>query len=513
MFNDEIDITGRHDKVTTAILDEIRSLRRSNKRLEASVKQNLAQILGAYLDDTILLKRVVAELVPGAAGLMEKERASYENAEANQHQPAYVSTREDVQASPETIDDIPQTPLYGPSSDDEGNDPGPPGKPSFSIGHTNQASKLLSWPMIAELVAPGLKNIKLKDRYLMVTEQRRGLLRLFGRGEGLDLANGYDKEMYDQGNDSGPSTSEADDGASDHYSPSDFDRFSDRWGYITFNNSPPANVEIYRTTEGHPGGLNEHGLLQLDPETVWRLVNSYMDNINIMHPILTKGRLHSIVRGFLKAAPERFTNTALIGPVSRLFAVAGTPIEVTGSPGMKRKRSLGLGERPEAVNDFGNRQGIPRSISTALVLLVLALGKICEHKGKLPDVVHRDVPLGGSLSMRNGHSPSPLHTSPPSSTPILALPSPAEGEPRHLPSRRTLFDGQSPFSTNRDVVPGLAYFATATDIIGNQLGGNSLQHVHVNILAALYHGQLARVLESHAYIHEACRALQHILRP
>jgi hypothetical protein len=66
---------------------------------------------------------------------------------------------------------------------------------------------------------------------------------------------------------------------------------------------------------------------------------------------------------------------------------------------------------------------------------------------------------------------------------------------------------------NLDVIPGLAYFALATDIIGNQLGGNSLQHVHVNILAGLYHGQLARVLESHAYIHQACRSLQVILRP
>ena len=88
-------------------------------------------------------------------------------------------------------------------------------------------------------------------------------------------------------------------------------------------------------------------------------------------------------------------------------------------------------------------------------------------------------------------------------------------------SRRSSLDGvQTPSSSpraknakNLDVIPGLSYFAMATDIIGNQLGGNSLQHVHLNILAGLYHGQLGRVLESHAYISQACRSLLVILRP
>jgi hypothetical protein len=63
------------------------------------------------------------------------------------------------------------------------------------------------------------------------------------------------------------------------------------------------------------------------------------------------------------------------------------------------------------------------------------------------------------------------------------------------------------------MMPGLAYFAFATDILGNQLGGNSLQHVHAYILAGLYHAQLARIMESSAYIANASRILQVILRP
>jgi hypothetical protein len=52
----------------------------------------------------------------------------------------------------------------------------------------------------------------------------------------------------------------------------------------------------------------------------------------------------------------------------------------------------------------------------------------------------------------------------------------------------------------------------ATDIIGNQLGGNDLLHVQANILASLYQGQLGRVMESHGFLAAACRAIQVQLR-
>jgi hypothetical protein len=64
-----------------------------------------------------------------------------------------------------------------------------------------------------------------------------------------------------------------------------------------------------------------------------------------------------------------------------------------------------------------------------------------------------------------------------------------------------------------DSIPGLEYFALATDVIGNQMGGSSIKHVYANIFAGLYHGQLGRVIESHAYIANACTTLQNIMRP
>jgi len=151
-------------------------------------------------------------------------------------------------------------------------------------------------------------------------------------------------------------------------------------------------------------------------------------------------------------------------------------------------------------------------------MLVMALGAICEHTQPL-DTEKFDNPLGSP--MQNGQPPSPpSQTSPTMSTP-LTLPSPMDSDRTQSRSRRTSIEGTTLATKNTsgtkaknlDFIPGLTYFAFATDIIGNQAGGNSLQHVHANILASLYHGQLCRPLESHAYLHQACRSLQVILRP
>ena len=64
-----------------------------------------------------------------------------------------------------------------------------------------------------------------------------------------------------------------------------------------------------------------------------------------------------------------------------------------------------------------------------------------------------------------------------------------------------------------EVIPGLDYFAYATDILGNHTGGHSLPHVYACLLAGLYHGQLGRVLESYHYIARASLTLHGVLRP
>jgi len=67
---------------------------------------------------------------------------------------------------------------------------------------------------------------------------------------------------------------------------------------------------------------------------------------------------------------------------------------------------------------------------------------------------------------------------------------------------------------NYEVIPGLEYFAYATDILGNHLGAyNNMKNVYANIFAGLYHGQLGRPMESFAFIHKASHKLQVIMRP
>jgi len=59
-----------------------------------------------------------------------------------------------------------------------------------------------------------------------------------------------------------------------------------------------------------------------------------------------------------------------------------------------------------------------------------------------------------------------------------------------------------------DIIPGLAYFTKAADILGELLGGSDLPYIQANLLAGLYMGQLARILPSYSYISQACVAAQ-----
>jgi hypothetical protein len=91
----------------------------------------------------------------------------------------------------------------------------------------------------------------------------------------------------------------------------------------------------------------------------------------------------------------------------------------------------------------------------------------------------------------------------------------------HSRGRKTSLEGGPFFSKNRnpkaknqDLLPGLPYFALATDIIGNQLGGNSLQHVHANILAGLFHacsGEFWKVMLTSTTLAVVCKSCSSIL--
>jgi hypothetical protein len=506
----------RIDKAQADILDTV-------LRMESAfngLAEKLVGTMNSLSGKVDLFERVLVSNVPGA-------EANLQDAQALQYSRTSVGS---VSQGFKTEPMYPSTPSQHTSleriegdegeeeEEDEAGDPVPPGKPSIPVNHTTGAARLLLVGPIAELAAGVIATEKIKnEKYPMIQEEKRGVLRLFGRGEGLDRPPGYEKDpQADYGAESTPS-----DTNSDISSPA-----GEEWGQIGGltppgdDNSPPIQRGNVIDTEGMP---------DLRRETVLRYVDSYNRNINNMHPILIPRRLNALVEAFLKSIPSSHARPRQVenltghgsntrGP-SASFVGGGS--RNPESPGRKRKRSpasTAEGSEVPSQSIWDHKPGHPfRSISTALVLLVMALGEICEHTKKIPDIYpdQIDDQTWASPHMRNGH---PVQSSPTISTPT-GLPSPQEGG-AHSRSRRTSLEGPpffpkraNPKARNLDLLPGLSYFALATDIIGNQLGGNSLQHVHANILAGLYHGQLGRVLESHTYIYNACRGLQVILRP
>jgi hypothetical protein len=160
---------------------------------------------------------------------------------------------------------------------------------------------------------------------------------------------------------------------------------SEEWGQIGSRTSTEDQSQLQTAPEAMP---------DFRRTTVCNLVESYKVNINIVYPILSNRRLDMLVEAFLRTIPPDTSE-------KRQYASSD-------SPGRKRKRS------PVASDAESINHGRPfRSISTALVLLVLALGKICRIRGKIPGPVpdetnrgRRRRPIGDFESW--GHTRSPI---------------------------------------------------------------------------------------------------------
>jgi hypothetical protein len=382
-------------------------------------------------------------------------------------------------------------------------EPGPivkPGDLSIPLNHTTLAAFLLKWRPIEALVRSILdaENVKYVDEFPIRQELRRGLLRVWGRGEGMDSSRVDREAIRDVG------MMEVQDDVSDAGAPSP----ADCWGGISGSPGPGDGrflvaVQTPDFSEGQ----------------VWKLVKSFQDNIQNMHPLIIPKELNAMVKLFLDSIQQHTRQSK--GAVAKFVATPASQSE-TGS---KRKRSPAPdgAESPSASPKATGKPMFQRSINNALVLLVLALGKICLCKDKIPDVVPISEPLHGSPLARNGYPASPIQGFSPSyasHSHSAGLPSPKEGAERPGASRRSSLQGAgssaktgTSLRRNMDVIPGLDYFAFATDIIGAQVAGTSLRHIHAWLLAGLYHGQLGRVVESYAYIKEAGYAMQVKMRP
>ncbi|PON23525.1 hypothetical protein TGAM01_v207759 [Trichoderma gamsii] len=386
--------------------------------------------------------------------------------------------------------------------------PVPPGEPAIPINHTTLAGLLLDWDPIKELTRHHLERegIKFVSEYPISLEQSRGILKVYGRGE--DSHQRLSREATaDHGN-----AEIGDDNMSDIVASSP----AADWGQLGGGLSPGDQIE-YRG-----GVLGPDGNPDFSEHKVAAYVESFKNNILNMHPIIHPQVLDEWVHQFINELPTANPKVKA-QPLTTTFAVP-QPQEMTGA---KRKRSP---DPTVPVTPSSQRLGKPsRSIHSALILIVLALGKICLYQDEVPDVIFPVDPIPhGSPVSRNGVPPSPIQGSPPSfsnQSHSSGFPSPRDQE-RGYQSRRSSIHGASSASgtgavragyslkKNYEVIPGLEYFALATDILGNHLGAyNNMKNVYANIFAGLYHGQLARPLESFAFIHKASHKLQVLMRP
>jgi hypothetical protein len=227
----------------------------------------------------------------------------------------------------------------------------------------------------------------------------------------------------------------------------------------------------------------------LDADAVDRYFRSFMDNIHILHPFLEPKVLRTMIHSFKRKYSYDFrTNQPAVS-------------------GSKRKRENM--DSPNSVDEHGVHRSHPRtyppsvppiehSVTNAIVLLVLALGKVTAHREPLPGPAT-------TTSMRTSTPFNLMYSDLPMSAPTSPFNNQATLNGVH---HVTVSSPANPQGKNMDAIAGLAYFAKAADIIGELPGGTDVSHIQANLLAGLYMGQLARILPSYFYINNACMAAQ-----
>ncbi|KAL2811215.1 hypothetical protein BJX63DRAFT_399915 [Aspergillus granulosus] len=356
------------------------------------------------------------------------------------------------------------------------------GELSIPADHTTAAHKLLGWPTISKMLQPHGYD----EDYVMKLEESRTFMLIHGRGD----------EVLDEGSSSKQTsfTTSVDESNPDTTSP------NGTWKpKVKYNETPP---EIR--------GIDENGVVSLDPDTVRRYLDSYLENLHKLHPFLNQQDLLQ--------KTEQFIELYCPKPASAGQAASHkTSIEVPR--GAKRKRS---GETLQASPASGQPGSIPPVASTlpnAVVLLVLALGRICEVRDppirgpctdRIIDYRNEPIPRARSRPAASPADPDALPTTQGSLYSLYQNHSASTTIPSADDKYITLPD--PPHLQNVDTVPGLALYAFAAKILST-CGTTSLSFVQAALLAGLYTGQLAHPFKSHDWISQAARACLVLIRP
>ena len=384
----------------------------------------------------------------------------------------------------------------------------------LTIEHATAAHKLLRWPQIAALVrrSPALTQLAANDDYVMRLEEDKGVMRVFGKGQGRDTGDGGEPGPQSPA----PSnTSKGSDESTDSGSPRTPPEGLWGFGFIPATTHEPKVPDNF--------GNDSDFSLNIHPKTLDRLLNSYLSNLHRLHPFLDKTRLTRMVERFssrYNSGAERSLSKTMFSPPPHNMALDAIkdPTQPHRPSKRKHSESSNYNAQIEFSSTAGEKAGgvtFERSASTSIVLLVMALGKICEWKAPLPGIAasyrsslkrpsYADSSTA-SPSAQSGGATSASHSSPA----YAGAPSPMSitRQDQKVP----VFDELSQ-PRNVDFIPGLAYYGPATDILGNLHGSNDLAHVQACLLAGLYAGQLARAFESWSWISTACRTCRFLVR-
>ena len=361
--------------------------------------------------------------------------------------------------------------------------------------HETGAQYLVQWPYIADY----FKNAGVESaEYVLEETEKSGTLRPYGWSH---IENGQIQD---------PPSDDQWDEETKEQNPDD--PLEGMWGSGPATRGPnnPPNV----------GGGNPDGSLDLVGDTVWKLYDSYMRNMWVLHPFLDGKWLNTKIEEFVSNhSPASFHTTHSDGH----FAMPGAPAsgarpDTPGSTIGKRKRQSNASEDTvdftpsESTRKWQAPKKMPdRSMQNAIVLLVLALGKVLlEERFLLEEYAKPSSADPSETSYANSpHDAS--RPSPRSHMPYDSASSPGDLKAAAM-ARGASYEGHRPKRPrkngrvpNAELYPGLAYFAHASDILGNNLGGNTIMHAQAFLLAGIYYGQLGRVTESWSWINEGLR--------
>ncbi|OJJ65787.1 hypothetical protein ASPBRDRAFT_667326 [Aspergillus brasiliensis CBS 101740] len=333
------------------------------------------------------------------------------------------------------------------------------GHRSIPINHTMASNKLLSWPSIKALIGPR----EYDEDHIIELEEERGISFIQGRCQKRDA----------------------------------------------------CSIRTGPNLKALDPGIDEHGLFGTDAKAVRRYYQSYMNHIHKLHPFLSPTEMSARIKSFIR----KYCPFDASIPVETLNSYSTNNLP----HGVKRKSSWKEIYSAGPVKDYlpglesGGFSGrhVDKSLENAIILSILALGSICEVQVAIPGLT-TDTPA--DLQNKRTSEPSIRGTLISEDTGLVFQlregynysSSAAVKDQNNDPDRSMSWDYHHFKSV--DVMPGLAYYIYAAQILGSFQGANGLHYVQAALLAGLYVGQLALPFQSHGWINQAARACQVLVR-